>query len=59
MSLLVAFIFLFLVFGTTDILHINMFIEFLFDIEVDYINYSCFFLLGCASIKSVQLVGHL
>lgn len=59
MSLLVALIFLFLVFGTTDILHINMFIEFLFDIEVDYINYSCFFLLGCASIKSVQLVGHL
>lgn len=59
MCLLVGLIFLFLIFGTTDILYISIFIEFLFDIEIEYISYSCFFLLGCASIKSVQLIGHL
>jgi len=45
MCLLVALVFLFLIFGTTDILYISVFIEF-FEIEIDYINYSCFFFIN-------------
>ena len=59
MCLLVALAFLFLVFGTTDILYISIFSELLLEIEIDYISCSCLFLLSCASIKSVQLLGHL
>lgn len=59
MCLLVALVFLFLVFGTTDILYISIFSELLLEVEIEYISYSCLFLLSCASIKSVQLFGHL